>query len=153
MSKSWNIGKKNEKKNSPRASKLKNLKMILTVLVRRASRLFSSWQFKYCLLWASSLFLLPLWYSEHWIPCRVVWVLDLVLCSLVGCVTFTVCLSPWEYKWLLANFQGRLMRFWGLPCDEVASHPGEGKAVWATRLRKRLFIFFTLLFRSPFAKI
>ena len=51
------------------------------------------------------------------------------------------------------KFPGKIDEILGLPCDEVASHPGEGKAVWATRLRKRLFIFFTLLFRSPFAKI
>ena len=50
------------------------------------------------------------------------------------------------------KFPGKIDEILGLPCDEVASHPGEGKAVWATRLRKRLFFFSPYFFEVPLLK-
>jgi len=40
-------------------------------------------------------------------------------------ITLTVLLSTREYKWVLANCQGNLMKCWGIiTCDRLASHPG-----------------------------
>jgi len=99
------------------------------------------------------------WLS-HWTPDWVVWVQALAgsLCRVLDktlTVTLTVLLSTQEYKWVLANCQGNMMKCWGITCNGLASHPG-GVAIflvascywnqnklwhlWATRLvRLNLF--------------
>ena len=37
----------------------------------------------------------------------------------------TVPLSTQEHKWVPANCQGNLTKFWEVNCDGLASHPGE----------------------------
>ena len=61
-------------------------------------------------------------------PDREVWAQALaeiiVLCSWARHFTLTVPLSTKEYKWVPANCQGNLMKYWGVTCDGLASHPG-----------------------------
>lgn len=40
--------------------------------------------------------------------------------------TFTVPLSMLEYKWVLANYEGDLTKYWRVSCSELAS-PLEGR--------------------------
>ena len=47
-----------------------------------------------------------------------------LLCSCAIHFPLTVPLSTQEYKWVLANCQGSLMKCWGLPCDGLPSLPG-----------------------------
>ena len=44
----------------------------------------------------------------------------IVLCSWARHFTLTMPLS----KWVPANCQGKLPKFWGVTCDGLASHPG-----------------------------
>ena len=58
-------------------------------------------------------------------PCRVI-----VLCSWARHFTLTVPLSTQVYKWVPANCQGKLTKFWGVTCDGLAKHPiQEGVAI------------------------
>ena len=50
------------------------------------------------------------------------WVI--VLCSWARHFNPTVPLSTQEYKWVPANCQGNLTKFWEVTCDGLASHPG-----------------------------
>ena len=47
-----------------------------------------------------------------------------VLCSWVRHLMITVPLSTQEYKWVPANCQGNLTKFWEVTCNGLASHPG-----------------------------
>ena len=47
-----------------------------------------------------------------------------VLCSWARHFIFTMSLSTQEYKLVLVNGQGNLMKCWGVTCDGLASHPG-----------------------------
>ena len=48
----------------------------------------------------------------------------IVLCSWARRFTLTVPLSTQEYKWVAANCQGNLTKFWEVTCDGLAFHPG-----------------------------
>ena len=48
----------------------------------------------------------------------------IVLCSWARHFTLTVLLSTREYKWVLMNCQGNLIKCWEVTCDGLASHPG-----------------------------
>ena len=48
----------------------------------------------------------------------------IALCSCARHFTLTVPLSTQEYKWVPANCQGNLTKYWRATCDGLASHPG-----------------------------
>ena len=47
----------------------------------------------------------------------------IVLCSWTRHFTLTVPLYTQEYKWVPANCQGNLTKYWEVTCDGLASHP------------------------------
>ena len=47
----------------------------------------------------------------------------IVLCSWARRFTITVPLSTQEYKWVPANCQGNLTKYWWVTCDGLSSHP------------------------------
>ena len=56
-----------------------------------------------------------------------------VLCSWARYFTLTVPLSTQEYKWVPANCQGNLTKYWEVTCDGLASHSGGVAIIYSSR--------------------